>query len=336
MSEGNGHAANLSQIESEAVAWAQKLASGEATAEQRAAAERWRLRSPQHDKAYTEAEHVWSRMGAVGRVRLGQDADFTGPLREFGQRRVVMTRRMVLGGSAAAIGGVAVYGGLNPPLGLWPSVSELRADFRTATGEQRRIDFADNVAIDLNTQTSLAVRLATETEDCVELIAGEASFATADRPARALAVLAADGKIVSESGRFDVRHLVTFTDRAVSVTCFKGRIRVERGQSVAELQPGQRVRYERAGLGEIGAVDPILESEWRQGIVAFRNTPLAEAVEEINRYRPGRIILTNAALGQRLLSGRFRIDQMDRVLLQLEHTFNVKAQRLPGGIVLLS
>ncbi len=44
----------------------------------------------------------------------------------------------------------------------------------------------------------------------------------------------------------------------------------------------------------------------------------------------------NAALGQKQLSGRFRIDQMNNVLLQLERAFNAKLRQLPGGVVLLS
>ena len=53
---------------------------------------------------------------------------------------------------------------LKPPLGLWPSLSELGADYRTGTGEQRTIAFAGDVQIALNTQTSLTIRPATDVE----------------------------------------------------------------------------------------------------------------------------------------------------------------------------
>jgi transmembrane sensor len=334
VSEEQGRGPYLSRIEHEAIAWVQKLASGKATAEDIAGAERWRAQNPLHARAYDNAEQVWQRMAVVGRARYGRDADFMASLQAFGRRRAAMTRRAMLGASAVAIGGTAVYGALKPPLGLWPSLSELGADYRTGTGEQRTIAFAGDVQIALNTQTSLTIRPATDVEDRVELIAGEASFATQSRAARALAVFAAGGKTVSESGRFDVRCLGA--GARVSVTCFEGQLKVENGQNIAELQPRQRVHYDGAGLSETGMIDPNIESEWRRGIVTFRDAPLAEAVEEMNRYRPGRIILRNPTLGQRLLSGRFRIDQMDRALLQVEHTFNASVKRLPGGIVLLS
>jgi transmembrane sensor len=68
----------------------------------------------------------------------------------------------------------------------------------------------------------------------------------------------------------------------------------------------------------------------------FRATPVAEVVEEINRYRPGRIILINAALGRKPVTGRFRIDKMDEILSRLELAVSARIQTLPGGIVLLS
>ncbi len=71
-------------------------------------------------------------------------------------------------------------------------------------------------------------------------------------------------------------------------------------------------------------------------MLIFRYTPLPKVVEEVNRYRSGRIFIVNAELNARLVNGRFHIDRTDEVLLQLEQAFGVKAKALPGGIVLLS
>ena len=335
MSGANHHGSRLTLIERDAVAWVQLLAAGEATSADAAAFATWRAQSPAHAAAFAEAERVWGRTATVGRALQDPGVDYRAELDTLARRGRTIHRRAMLGGGLAVVAAAAAYGVTDPPWRMWPSLSELRADYRTGTGEQRAVTVAGDVAVDLNTQSSVAVRAAGDAEDRIELIAGEASFATKSAR-RSLVVIAADGMTVTDGGRFDVRHMQAGSDAPVSVTCLEGLVRIEHRAGVAALRPGQRVRYDTADLGQIVAVDLGAASDWHRGIVEFRATPLTEAVEEINRYRPGRIVLMNAALGQRQLSGRFRIDQMDKVLLQLEHAFNARLQRLPGGIVLLS
>jgi transmembrane sensor len=323
----------LDQLEREAVAWVQQLISGHATPDDAEALNRWRDESAAHAAAFAEASRAWNDVGPAGfslRQRGGETAN---GLAHW--RRRTMSRRAVLGGgfaTAAAAAYVAVY----PPLGLWPSLSELNADYRTATGEQRSVTFAGDVSIRMNTQTSIAVRPAKGGGDRIELIAGEASFATPPEARRSLTVLAATGRAVTSGARFDVRHVSDQLGTSVCVTCYEGKVRIEHRVEAATLGPGQQLRYDAKGMGRLIEVDPEVASDWQRGIVVFRLTPLAEVVEEINRYRPGRIVLMNTALAQKQVNGRFRIDQMDEILARLEQAFNAKIQTLPGGIVLLS
>jgi transmembrane sensor len=325
----------LDPVEREAVDWLKKLAAEEMTPEDMAALQAWRARSPRHDAAFEEAKRLWHVAGDAGRDLGDPDQDFAARLDALGRRRKTTSRRAVLGGGLTALAAASAYGVFNPPLGLWPSLAELNSDYRTQTGEQRQLTLAD-VAINLNTQTSLTVRAGDDREARVELISGEASFATPARMERSLIVLAGAGRAIAESGRFEIRHMSGGEGGAVSVTCFDGDVRIERGTHAADLRPGQRLRYDASGLGQIAAVDPQRASEWQRGIVAFDGTPIAEAVDEINRYRPGRVLLMNASLGRKPLSGRFPIDRMDDALLGLERVFGAKLKYLPGGIVLVS
>ncbi|UZE50493.1 DUF4880 domain-containing protein [Rhodopseudomonas sp. P2A-2r] len=335
MTKDNPRGTGLSRVESEAVSWAQKLASGDATEGDIEAARRWRAQDPAHEAAFVAANLVWREIGAARKVLNDPRVDYATALDAFGQRRRSVSRRIVLGG-AATVAAVATYGIVNPPLGLWPSLSQLNADFRTATGEQRNVNFAGDIAINLNTQTSLAIRPPTATEERIELIAGEAAFETTQRGTRVLAVLAAGGKAFTEAGRFDVRYATEGDRSPVTVTCFDGRVHVEQGNTIAELRRGQRVRYTAAGISGIATVDPIAESNWQRGIVEFRNTPIAEVVDEINRYRAGRIVLMSATLAQKQINGRFRIGEMDEILLQLQQAVDAHIRHLPGGLVILS
>jgi transmembrane sensor len=295
----------------------------------------WRAQSQLHDSAFEATKRLWHAAGDAGLGLGDPDRSFAARLDALGQRRKTTNRRAVLGAGLTAVAAASVYGLYDPPLGLWPSLSELNSDYRTQTGEQRRVTFAD-VAINLNTQTSLAVRATEGQETRMELIAGEASFATPARGERSLVVLAGNGRTIADVGRFDVRYTASGERSPVNVTCFEGAVRIERGTEAADLLPGQRVRYDASGLGQVAAVNRQLASEWQRGIVEFDGTPIAEAIEEINRYRPGRIILMNAALGRKPLSGRFPIERLNDALLGMERVFGAKLQRLPGGVVLLS
>jgi transmembrane sensor len=58
-------------------------------------------------------------------------------------------------------------------------------------------------------------------------------------------------------------------------------------------------------------------------------------VDEVNRYRPGRIILANGALGDRLVSGVFHLDRIDGVLDQIKQ-LGAAITVLPGRVILVS
>ena len=82
--------------------------------------------------------------------------------------------------------------------------------------------------------------------------------------------------------------------------------------------------------------DAVEAEAWHDGVLIFHFTPLSEVIAEINRYRPGKVILMNASLGQNPVSGRFSIRRMDEVVVWIEYAFGAKPHALPGGILLLS
>ncbi|MBB4199987.1 iron dicitrate transport regulator FecR [Rhodoblastus sphagnicola] len=332
MSDINKTVPELDALHREAVAWFQRLTSGQATIDDAEALKRWRDQSAAHSAALADASRAWSDVGPAGLSLRRRDSERANGLAYW--RRRTMSRRAVLGGGLATAA-AASYAVIDPPLGLWPSLSEFKADYRTATGRQLSVTVADDVSVQLNTQTSIAVQPPDGERARLELIAGEASFATAPEARRSLVVRAGDGRTVTSDGRFSIRN-IRASESWVCVTCFGGDVRIEHKAGATALGPGQQIRYDATGLGRIATVDQESASAWQRGIVVFRATPLAEVVVEINRYRPGRIVLLNAALGRKLVNGRFRIDQMDEILARLELAFGAKSHVLAGGIVLLS
>jgi transmembrane sensor len=311
----------------EAWKWVLHMTSGEATKADIAALERWCARSPLHAEAFARASGRWRAFGAAIGGRAHQqgviDIQGSGTGRALG-------RRALLGGMLAASTAGAAVVISRPPFGLWPSLSEIAADYRTGTGERHRIALADSVSVEMNTRTSLNIRkAASDGADRVELIAGEAAVATGAHP---IEVIAAKGRVWADTAQFNVRYNGT----AVCVTCLGGMVHVEQqGRSVSMLQK-QQVSYNERSLGFTTAVDPVVVTGWREGDLFFRDEPLANVIEEVNRYRPGRIVLMNEDLGRRRVTARFKLDRLEVVIIQLRETFGARVTALAGGIVLVS
>lgn len=316
-------------VRKDAHAWVSRLSSGHVTQSDAQALRRWLDISPQHQAAFGQARDQWRVLRpALGRVLEADAAVAARHRRAMGAPRP--GRRWFLGGAASALaaaGMAAVYS----PLGLWPAASEWGADYRTATGEQRDLALSDRVSVAMNTRTSL--RQVSQDGHVVglDLLAGEAAITL--QPAKRFVVTAGDGRSTAESGgRFEVRYV----NGKVCVTCVDGAVRVEHRAGTRLLQSNQQAIYDDRALSGIADVDPHDVLAWQRGELVFKRAPLAAVVDEINRYRPGRVVLLASSTPGSTVSARFRIAELDTALAQIERTFGLRARALPGDVLLLS
>ncbi|MCC7713063.1 FecR family protein [Janthinobacterium lividum] len=306
-------------IGQQAAAWWARLRADDFTQADADALRAWCARSPAHARAWRELQQLWQALDpALSRAAAAP------------QRENVLAfparpgRRAFLGGALAA--GVAVLA-LRPPLGAWPSLQEWSADYRTGTGEQRQVALSQQMTVQMNTQTRINVRA----PEAIELLGGEAEI-LASGARQPVTVLAGAGRLLAQSARFNVRH----TDDAVCVTCLAGAVEVVWQQRRQTLDAGQQLVYDERGVQAATAAPKGEASAWRTGALSFVGKPLAEVVDEINRYRPGRVVLRNAELGRRLVRMRFSIGQTDGALAMIRDLYGAQMTSLPGGIVLLS
>ncbi len=314
-------------LRDEAEAWLLRLTSGTATERDAAAFKRWCHQSAAHAATFAEVNLLWDRSHAAARNIANVNAQPVAAAQQVNSSRR-LGRRAFLGSAVAASAAAAMV--VYPPLRLWPSLPELTADHRTGIGEQRRIAVADNTSVNLNIQTSLSIR-SNGDDDAVELVAGEAAVLTRS-PARPFVVIAAEGRSIASRAYFNVRH-----DRSdVCVTCLDGEVRVEHGGKVATLRQRQQVLYGGRGLEQVVTIDPVVVKAWQEGMLVFRNESLDRVIDEVNRYRSGKIVLMNRRLGRRSVEASFQIDRLDDIIALVRDAYDAKVTRLPGGIVLLS
>ncbi len=317
--DGDGH--------DDARSWVVRLASGKLTAEEGRAFRQWHAADPAHARAFVEAKRNWTVLGQATHELSREAAELSEKPAPYRGR---ITRRAALAGGAAAAAAAVAIIAVRPPFGLWSPVLDLTADYHTGIGETRTIAMTDNVSVQLSTRSRLSLQSDGADGVRLALLGGEAAIAST---ARAVTVVAGAGEARTESGRFNLRN----DDQTVRVTCLEGHVDVRCAGQQATLGVGQQIRYGVSSMSSITSADAEEITAWQRGVLVFRNRTLGYVVDEVNRYRAGKIILTSRALGnQPVTLASFHLDRLDEIVPQLETLYGARARRLPGGIVLLS
>ncbi|HKU97355.1 MAG TPA: FecR domain-containing protein [Vineibacter sp.] len=313
MSDTPDHAA----LAREARAWVVRLTSGAATQADADALAAWRRRSPAHDAAFRAAALLWKRTGAAAALTTTAGMPQT---RCYGRRAVMAGAALAAGAATVVVAGAG--------LGYLPTVNGWLADHHTATGERKQVTLPDGSVATLNTRTSLSVSYTPE-QRRIALVEGEASFAVA-RDARPFVVGAGAGTTTATGTLFAVRC----RGETIRVICEEGTVAVSAGSNV-RLTAGGAVTYDGNGLRAGTRIDVAAENAWRGGMLMFRDRPLGYVVDEINRYRRGRIWIDSDAAAQRKVTGVFHLDRLDEALAHIERSLGLQATYLPAGMVIL-
>lgn len=326
----------LDKVERQALDWVRRLAAGRMTHADGELLKRWCRADPAHAAAFATAQRRWQQLVLAGEMVLARDPDASRagaartPAETRRTPRAQVDRRRFLGGMVGAAGATAVaFALVEPPLGLWPSARELRADYRTATGEQRRVMLAGNVPVELNTRTSIALR-GSSSSPGFDLIAGEAAI-DASASANVVEVAAGAARTRIRHGQVEVRRMASL----VCVTCINGQATVVHAAGTVPMRARQQLTYDDRALQALVNVDAEAMPAWREGYLRFRDTPLGDVINEINRYRPGKVVLLKTQLETRPVNGRFQIHALDNAIVQIERSFGLMVRNLPGGVVLL-
>lgn len=325
-------------IERQALAWMGRVTSGRMTQDDGAALRRWCQADPAHRAALAAARRRGELLRVAGERVAAQAASASPSARAQGVRGAsgfAPGRRAVLGGALGFTAAAAAAAMVHPPLGLWPSIDELRADHRTGIGERRSVALTDDVSVELNTCTSIAMRGGATAPACaIELIAGEAAIDMRGTRQR-ITVDADAGRAMAQGARFALRR----SAGSVCVNCLEGRLEVTHPAGSAVLGSRQQLIYDERSLGAVTGVsvtELARRMAWREGYLRFVDTPLGEVIDEINRYRPGKVVLLDRQLAARKMTGRFQIAALDLAIAQLKRSLGLDVRALPGGVVLLS
>ncbi|TDR84523.1 FecR family protein [Enterovirga rhinocerotis] len=306
--------------------WVARISSGTMSDAELDRFKAWRAASPENDAAFLRERAFWQELGAL---------DARPPLERRPPRQAHSGRRAFLVGGSAAIAASAVVVAAPRLRLLWD------ADHRTAAGEQREVSLPDGTRVALNTDSALAVRYEPGLR-LVALLRGEALFDVKADGAGPFRVAAQDGITSTDWGSFAVRA----TDDEVAVTVTAGRTSVvSPGPSdpaavprtkAIEIDPAQQTRYRPGGLPlPAVAVDLGQELAWRTGRVIFDGRPFAEALAELGRYVPERIVLADRDRARDPVSAVFSIREAGAAIAALAETQGLATRRIPGIMIVV-
>ena len=145
-------------------------------------------------------------------------------------------------------------------------------------------------------------------------------------------------RIVAVGTAFSVRR----QGNDIRVIVSEGKVRVEvPGKDAALMQALPAGSIVRTSSNEVLVqTKSIAEVEqslsWRSGLLTFRNTPLADAIAEFNRYNTRKIVIDDPAIAALEIGGIFRATNLDSFVDLLQDGFPVRATAEAELIVLRS
>lgn len=218
---------------------------------------------------------------------------------------------------------------------LRPAPSSPTTIYRTALGGQESIRLTDGSEAELSSDTRLLASLSPRERD-IDIQQGEAFFAVAHDRARPFVVSAGGQRAIAVGTRFAVRHDAD-------------RVRVVVTQGLVQLQPaddsGGAATLLPAGSVALVSGDDVLVQHlpieqalqylsWRDGYVAFHDTPLVAAVAEFNRYNARKIVIVDPTIASLRVGGNFRWSNAQAFVRLLQQAFPIQAARRGDQILL--
>ncbi|MFT3720922.1 FecR family protein [Pseudorhodoferax sp.] len=283
-----------------------------------AAFQAWLGADARHRQRYAQWETHWQALDAlpadaVARLRRNLQRDTA---REAARRAPSgMPRRRFLV-PALAVAAVAVGAGLLA-WSHWQAQPVFAQAFGTQRGQQTEVPLPDGSRMRLDTATRIEVTYYRQRRE-VQLLEGQAVFSVQADAARPFHVLAGPVGITVVGTRFSVRYTPNLAGNdGVQVAVEEGRVRVVRRAGVPgdalgdlpdaiHLAAGQQVLADTEGtLAPVQAVPGEGIAPWRGSRISFVDTPLAQALAELERYGSTGLTVRDPAVAALRLSGTF-------------------------------
>jgi len=290
----------------------------------------WLAAAPGHRAAYDsvlEADRMLTRHGADAEMMALRAAALRA--RPEGGWTSMRTMAASLIAAAFIAGGIGVWGiGQHPELSaVFGLKAAPAARYVTAQGERATITLEDGSVLALNADSVAEVNIDRRSRT-VRLEKGQALFTVAHDTSRPFEVFAGGRRVTAVGTAFDVLVL----PGALRVAMLDGVVRVSADERSAQtLSRGEVMTVQSSGSTTVRKADTVRMAAWRDGVVYFEETPLSDAVAEMNRYARHPTVLADQDVGALRVSGAFRITEAEDFAAAMADIFSLTVKRSADG-----
>jgi transmembrane sensor len=330
------------QIYEEASEWLVALRVDEVDAPARERLDSWFRESPHHIRAFLELSSIWedandpdldhgnSTDALIAKARATTNVV---PLEQAGadnrkssKGSARLSWRSVLVASLL----IALFAG-----GFAALQRRSNPTYATAIGEQKMVHLPDGSLLTLNSRSRIRVRFSAHERD-VDLLEGQALFQVAKDPARPFVVQCDSTRVRAVGTQFDVYRkesgtIVTVVEGLVAVL----PVQVASGSAAVEMtqvSTGEQVTVTHSKVTQPALTDVAAVTAWTHRELVFDSTPLADVVQEFNRYNARQMIVSDPSLKNLHVTGLFSSTDPASLLSFLRAQQGVSVEEAGGQV----
>jgi ferric-dicitrate binding protein FerR (iron transport regulator) len=303
----------------------------EATAGEQEAVERWIAAAAENKTYFLQFQAIWETSKAAEQTasvdenaawqlfqkRIRTQRSKVHSIKQFSWLRVAALVLIIIG--AALIGYLQLR---------QTPVQQITAH---AINTSRSDTLSDGSVITLNKNSALTYPEKFSANTRTVALQGEAFFNVTPDKSKPFVIEAGDVRIRVVGTSFNVRTENGSTEVIVAT----GVVQVQKGQSIVELRPEEKVvvRRQDSVLRKVAETGK-LYNYYRSREFVCDNTPLWKLVAVLNEAYNANIIIEKEQLRNLPLTTTFPNESLDRILQIIELTFNIQVERRDTAIIL--
>ncbi|PLK47014.1 FecR domain-containing protein [Uliginosibacterium sp. TH139] len=302
-----------------AAAWYVRLCSGEASATDHAAWQRWHDSSPECREAWSRVERLQGLLTqAPAQTRRALDAAASGKRQRL-----------------AACAGLMLACGL--AFLLMRASPEAPVEWvATAQGERRVVKLSDGSRLLLGSATTVGISFDARRRE-LRLKDGELQVQSGHDPAagtspRPLLVVARDGQVRPLGTRFTLQQDESGTTLAVQEHAVE-LTQPQREASPLRIAAGQAVRFSASAVG-VPVASSAADDAWTRGLLVVLDMPLARFTTAL-AHQSGKAIECDARIAGLRVSGSYLVDQPAHSLESVAALHGLRVETTAAGALRL-